>query len=203
MISHSVIQVFPLSGNSSSRTCVLGERVYVNLGRIVKFGYLLPCILDVKHSHHHIAKHLLQDILSTASITIAFSTCTSVYRSQGTRTKKLSAEKNPQESKNHVCASQLSFPPCHATPRHPSPPYVELMQKCTNEVEEKTMHARKTKKRFSAPFSNGSRGKRWFFFFEGSNYHMPDGGISEQTWLDLTEIYNRWYELRSSNGFSC
>jgi hypothetical protein len=32
---------------------------------------------------------------------------------------------------------------------------------------------------------------------------MPDGGIREQTWLDLTEIYSRWYELRSSNGFSC
>ena len=72
-------------------------------------------------------------------------------------------KKNPQESKNHVCASQLSSPPCHATPRHPSPPYVELMQKCTNEVEEKTMDARKAKKRFSAPFSNGSRGKKWFF----------------------------------------
>jgi hypothetical protein len=177
----------------------------VNLGRIIKFGYLLPCMLDVKHSHHHIAKHLLQDILSTASITIAFSTFTSVYRSQGTRSNKLSAGKNPQESKNHVCASQLSFPPCHAMSCHATqpPPYVELMQKCTNEVEEKTMHARKAKKRFSAPFANGSRGKRWFFFFEGSDYHMPYGGISEQTWLDLTEIYSRWYELWSLNGFSC
>jgi hypothetical protein len=117
--------------------------------------------LDVKHSHHHIAKHLLQDILSTASITIAFSTHTSVYRPQGTRSNKRGAETNPQESKNHVCASQLSFPPCHAMPRHPAPPpYVELMQKCTNEVEEKTMHARKAEKGFSAPFFNGSRGKR-------------------------------------------
>jgi hypothetical protein len=78
----------------------------------------------------------------------------------------------------------------HAMPRHATqpPPYVELMQKCTNEVEEKTMHARKAEKGFSAPFSNGSRGKRYFFFFGGSNYHMPDGGISEQTWLDLTDL---------------
>jgi hypothetical protein len=120
--------------------------------------------LDVKHSHHHIAKHLLQDILSTASITIAFSTCTLFIDRKEPARINSALKKNPQESKNHVCASQLSFPPCHATPRHPSPPYVELMQKCTNEVEEKTMDAHKAKKRFSAPFSNGSRGKKWFFF---------------------------------------
>ena len=156
--------------------------MFTSLGkfRIVKIGYLLPCILDVKHSHHHIAKHLLQDILSTASITIAFSTHTSVYRPQRTRSNKRGAETNPQESKNHVCASQLSFPPCHATPRHPSPPMLNSCKNIQTKLKRKPCMLAKQRKDFRLLFPMVVEGRGSFFSSEVAI-------IICQTWVSVSK----------------